>query len=95
MKRIMFKKKSTFPSLRNQDLKTVKAGSQKVNELLTYISTNNIKELSELIYAGAKFVWDKIDVPLKNTNRNSKPGWEIRLEREIRNLRQQVKIIKR
>ena len=25
--------------------------------------------------------------PLKNTNRNSKPGWEIRLETRIRNLR--------
>ena len=33
-------------------------------------------------------------VLLKNTNRNSKPGWEIWLETQIRNLRQQTKMIR-
>ena len=36
-------------------------------------------ELNELIYAGAKLICDKIGVSLKKTNRNSKPGWEIKL----------------
>ena len=31
-----------------------------MNELLTHISTNNIIELNELIYARAKLVCDKI-----------------------------------
>ena len=35
----------------------------------------------------------KIGVPLKNTNINSKPGWEIRLETQIRNLRRKAKKI--
>ena len=55
----------------------------------------NITKLNELIYAGAKLVCKKIRVPLKNTNRNSKPGWEIRLETKIRNLQQQAKMIKK
>ena len=50
---------------------------KKINELLTYISTNNITAYNELIYAGAKLVFDKIGVPLKSMDRNSKPGWLI------------------
>ena len=50
---------------------------------------NNITELNVLIYAGAKLVCDKIGVPLKNMNRNSKPGWEIWLETQI-NVQQQT-----
>ena len=42
-------------------------------------------ELNELIYAGAKLVWEKIGVPIKSTNRKSKPGWEIQLEKQIKN----------
>ena len=38
-----------------------------------------------------KLVSNKISVSLKNTN--SKPGWEIQLEMQIRNL-QQAKMIK-
>ena len=40
-------------------------------------------ELNELINAGANLVCEKkkkISVTLKTTNRNSKHGWEIRLE---------------
>ena len=48
MKRIMSKKKTTLPSLSNQDWKTVKAETEKVNKLLTNVSTNNITELNEL-----------------------------------------------
>ena len=46
--------KRTLPSFRNQDLKTVKVETEKTNELLTHISKNNIAELHEPIYAGAK-----------------------------------------
>ena len=44
-------------------------------------------ELIELIYAGTKLVFAKIAILLKNTNRNSKPEWEISLETQIRNLK--------
>ena len=37
-------------------------------------------ELNEVISAEAKSVCDETGVPLKNENRNSKPGWEIRVE---------------
>ena len=67
---------------------------KKNNKLLINISTNNIVELNEVISAGAKLVCDKIAVPLKNKNRNSKPGWEIRQETQIRNLRKQAKMLK-
>ena len=61
---------------------------------LTYIPTKNISELNELIYAGAKLVGEKIGIPLKSTNKKSKPGWEIQLETQIRKLRKQAKKIK-
>ena len=49
----------------------------KINPVLTYISTKNITELNELIYAGVKFVSEKIGVLFKSTYKNSKPRWEI------------------
>ena len=55
---------------------------------------NNIMELNELIYAEEKLVCGKTGVPLKNMNRNSKPGWEMKLETQMRNVRQQVKRIR-
>ena len=55
--------------------------------MLPYISTNNISELNYLIYAGAKLVCEKIGVPSKSTKKQSKPGWEVRLETQIKNLR--------
>ena len=79
IKRIMHEKKTT--------LSLVKAETKKINELLDYTSTNII-ELNDLIYPGVKLVGDKIGVPLNNANRNTKPGWEIRLETQIRNIRQ-------
>ena len=42
---------------------------------------NNITELNELIYVGAKLVCEKIGIPSKSTK---KPGWEIRLETQIK-----------
>ena len=65
-----------------------------MNQVLTYISTNNITELNELIYAGAKLVCEKIGIPSKNMKEKSKPGWEFRLETQIENLRKQLKVIK-
>ena len=52
-------------------------------------------ELNELIYAGAKLVCDKIGIPSKSTKEKSKPGWEFRLETQIKKkLLKQLKIIK-
>ena len=65
---------------------------EKINQVVTYISTNNITY--ELIYVGAKIVWENWD-PLKKHEEKSKPEWEIRLETQInKNLRKQTKMIK-
>ena len=40
------------------------------NQVLTYISTNNITKLNELIYAGTKLVCEKIDISSKITKKN-------------------------
>ena len=93
-KRILNKEKTTLPSLRNIEWRIVKVETNKVNQVLTYISTNNITELNELIYAGAKLVCEKIGIPLKNTKEKSKPGGEFWLETQIENLRKQLKVIK-
>ena len=65
-----------------------------MNPVLTYIPTNNITDLNELIYAGAKLVSENIRIPSKNTKAKSKPGWEFRLETQIKNLRKQLKVVK-
>ena len=79
----MSAKKSRLQSLRNQDLKTVKAEIEKINELSTHISTSNITELNELFYAREKFVCDKIMCSPKeheqeNQNLDSKFDWKYR-----------------
>ena len=93
-KRILNSEKSTLPSFRNIEWRIVKAETNKVNQVLTYIPTNNITDLNELIYAGEKLVWENIGIPSKNTKAKSKPGWEFRLETQIENLRKQLKVVK-
>ena len=62
-KRILNSEKTTLLTLRNIEWRIVKAETNKVNQVLTYISTNNITELNELIYAGSKLVCEKIGIP--------------------------------
>ena len=93
LKRIMNIEKITLPS-RNIEWRIVKAETNKVNQVLTYISTNNITELNELIYVGVKLVCGKLGIPSKITKEKSKPEWEFRLETQIKNLRKQAKMIK-
>ena len=83
----MSEKKTRQISIKTMTGKQSRQKLKKIHDLFTPISTNNITESNELIYAETKLVSDKIGVPLKNMNRNSKPGWEILLERRIRNLR--------
>ena len=58
--------------------------TNKINQVLPHIPTNNITELNELIYAGAKLACEKIGIPLKSKKKKSKPGWEILLETQIK-----------
>ena len=44
--------KTTLPSLRNLEWRTVKTKTEKINQVLNYILTNNITEWNELIYVG-------------------------------------------
>ena len=63
VKRMMNNGKTTLPSLRNIEWRTLKIETIKINKVLPYISTNNITELNELIYAGTKLVCGKIGIP--------------------------------
>ena len=94
LKRILNSQKTTLRSLRNIEWRIVKVETNKVNQVLTCISTNDITKLSELIYAGTKLVCEKIEIPSKITKGKSKPGWEFQLETQIKNLRKQLKMIK-
>ena len=91
----MSSEKTTLPSLRNIEWKTLKIETNKINHILPYIPTNNIVELNELIYAGAKLVCEKIGIPSKSTKKQSKLGWEIRLETQIKKIRKQARMIKK
>ena len=50
--------------------------------MLPYISTNNISELNDLIYAGAKLVYEKMGSPQKvrrnSQNQDGKFDWKPR-----------------
>ena len=75
--------------------RTVKMETEKMNHVLTYISTYCITKLNELIYGGANLVSEKIGVPEKARRKISKPGWEIQHKTQIkRKLRKQAQIIK-
>ena len=87
------RKKLALLSLRNKDWKKVKAETEKINDSLTKIPTNNTLELNDLINGGGKLVCGKIEVLWKNTKKKSKPRWEIRLETQVRRLRQRAKIL--
>ena len=79
--------------MRNHGWKTAKAETEK-KQLITRTLTKNIKKFNELIYAVLELVCDKIGAPFKNTNRNTKPGWKIRLETQIGNLRKTAEMIR-
>ena len=59
---------------------------------MTNIPKKNIMELKDLIYTGVISVCGKIGVPVNNTNRKTKSGWEIRLETLRIKLQQQAKM---
>ena len=80
----MNSEKTTLSSLGNIEWRTLKTETNKINQILPYISTDNITELNDLIYAGAKLVCGKIGVPSKSMKKQSKPGWEVRLETQIK-----------
>ena len=71
----------------NQDRKKVLVETKK-DKLLPNISTSYLTELNGLTYVGAKLVCYKSDVSLSNPKGNTKPKWEIRLEGEVKKLRQ-------
>ena len=90
----MNNEKTTLPSLSNIEWRTLNIETNRINHILSYIPTNNITELNELIYAGAKLVCEKIEILSKSTKKKSKPGREIRLETQIKNQRKQARTIK-
>ena len=91
----MSSEKTILPSLRNIEWKTLKIETEKINHILPYILIY-LTELNELIYAGVKLVCEKIWIPAKSTKKQSNPGWEIRLETQIKkNLQKQARMIRK
>ena len=66
----MNREKTTLPSLGNTEWRTVKRDTNKINQVLPYISMNNIIELNEPINAGAKLVCEKIEISSKSMKKN-------------------------
>ena len=61
-------KNATLPSLRIIKWWSVKTETEKINQVLIYIATNNITELNELVNARPKLVFEK-KAPRKNKTR--------------------------
>ena len=88
LKEIMRGEKTTLPSLRDKDRKKVGEVTEQVNCLLQHIETDTLLELNNLIYAGAKMVAQSFTTQDRNlgNNREGKPNWERRLQRQISQL---------
>ena len=84
LKRIMNSVKTTLPSLRNIEWRTFKTETNRINQMLHYISINNISELNDLIDAGEKLVYEKIGVQSKSMKKQFKQGWEVWLETQMK-----------
>ena len=90
LQKTMTEKRLHYHPSKTETWKKVKVETEKINKLSKNIPKGDISELKELIYAETKLVSDKIDVPLRNPNRNTKPEWEIRLEAQVNKLRQEA-----
>ena len=77
-------KKVTSSSLWNQDRK--KNQARRLGFFTKY-SNGNVAELNDLIYVEVKLVRGEIDIRLRNPNRNTKPDWGMRLERQIKKVK--------
>ena len=75
----MSEKKTTLPFLRDQEWKTVKSETEKVNDLLTYIPTNDIIELNDLTIHWSKISLWKNRVPLEDDRQKVKTRVETRI----------------
>ena len=64
-------------------MEKIEGRNQKHKQVLQHIPTCNITELNVLIYAEANLVCDIISISQGNLNKNTRPGWEIRLEGQI------------
>ena len=65
---------------RKPRLEKVYVETEKAIKLLPNIPIDSVTELNKLVYAGTKLVSDNIGIPLRNPNKNTKPGWKIRQE---------------
>ena len=68
-------KQTIFPSLRNQDWRTVKSETEKVKDLLANIPTKDITDLNDLIYTGGKYSVKKIGSLRRPQAESQNPGW--------------------
>ncbi len=71
VKKITPEKMTALRSFWNQDKKNVKLETEKIDKLLPNIPTDDITDLNEIIYAGAKIVQEKICFPPRNLNRTT------------------------
>ena len=60
-----------------------------MNKLSKNVPTDNITELNNLIYVRTKLVRNKVGILLRDLNkiRNTKAGWEMRLQEQINKLK--------
>ena len=73
MKRIMSEKKTTLPSLRNQNWKTVKAETKKKKWLINKYPNEQHHRIKRSNLCRREIILWKIGVSPKNTNSNSNP----------------------
>ena len=83
--------KTTLPSLRNIEWRTVKTETNKINQVLPYISTNRIKWTN--LCRGEISLWENWD-PLKKHEEKIKTRRGNSTRNTDKNLRKQAKMIK-
>ena len=93
IRRIMSEKKTTLPSIRNQDWRT--AWNRESKRLIDKYPDEWHHGVKRLNIRRSKISLWKNRGPLEDHRQKVKTGWELRLVSQIKRLRQQARILKR
>ena len=79
--------RKSLPSMRAVGKNKLNIEVQRINKLLQNIQIDDLTKMNELIYAGAVFIAEKFNM-FEEKTKKSKPAWELRLEQQIKQLKQ-------
>ena len=77
-------------NLRYVDRKKLQSETKKVNNVLRYVTTDNITEVRDLICSAATLVGERVGAKRRERKKSEEPWWKRRIEGDIKSLRKHV-----